>query len=113
MRLVAGWIGWVALSLAAGQVGNLLGNAAASPLYQRLDLPSWAPPGAVFAPVWITLYVVMGTAAWLVWRERGFDGARPALTLFVVHLLFTPRGRASSSGWKHRAWPSRKSWCSG
>lgn len=88
MRAVAGWIGWVALSLAAGQVGNLLGNAAASPLYRRLDLPSWAPPGAVFAPVWITLYVLMGTAAWLVWRERGFDGARAALTLFIVHLLF-------------------------
>ncbi len=30
----------------------------------------------------------MGTAAWLVWRARGFAGARIALVLFIVQLGF-------------------------
>jgi tryptophan-rich sensory protein len=28
----------------------------------------------------------MGVSAWLVWRERGFAGARAALALFIVQL---------------------------
>jgi tryptophan-rich sensory protein len=28
----------------------------------------------------------MGVAAWLVWRERGFRGARTALSLFLIQL---------------------------
>ena len=34
------------------------------------------------------LYTMMGTAAWLVWKPEGFAGARLALTLFLVHLIF-------------------------
>lgn len=48
--------------------------------------PDWAPPGSVFGPVWTVLYVLMGIAAWLVWRVAGFRAARPALTLFVLQL---------------------------
>lgn len=44
-----------------------------------------APPEA-FGPVWTILYVLMGLAAWLVWREGGFRAAKPALTLFLVQL---------------------------
>lgn len=87
-RTVLGWFAWVAVSLAAGQVGSMLSNVQESQFYQQLQQPSWAPPSSVFAPVWITLYVLMGTAAWLVWRERGFAGARLPLGLFLVHLLF-------------------------
>jgi len=38
--------------------------------------PHWAPPSAVFGPVWTTLYVLMGVAAWLVWRVDGMRAAR-------------------------------------
>jgi tryptophan-rich sensory protein len=49
--------------------------------------PHWAPPGWVFAPVWSVLYVLMGVAAWLVWRAQDFMRARSALILFVVQLI--------------------------
>lgn len=43
--------------------------------YQALAKPAWNPPSWVFGPVWSTLYVLMGVAAWRVWRgahaERG------------------------------------------
>jgi tryptophan-rich sensory protein len=40
----------------------------------------------VFGPVWTALYILMGVAAWLVWREHGFRGSSPALWLFIGQL---------------------------
>ena len=51
--------------------------------YASLRKPSWNPPSWLFGPVWTLLYVMMATAAWLVWR-RG-DSQR-ALTFYVVQL---------------------------
>jgi translocator protein len=79
---------WIGVSLAAGWIGNQLGGGGDAGFYQQLDRPGWAPPPWLFGPVWIVLYVMMGVAAWLVWRERGFGGARFPLVLFLVHLVF-------------------------
>jgi len=78
--------GWLAATLAAGAVGGIA-SARAADFYARLARPGWAPPAWLFAPVWTTLYVLMGVAAWLVWRERGWRGARPALELYVAQLV--------------------------
>jgi tryptophan-rich sensory protein len=82
-----GLIGWLAATLAAGGVGGIA-SARAPEFYAQLARPSWAPPSWVFGPVWTTLFILMGIAAWLVWRERGWSGARGALTLFIVQLAF-------------------------
>src|SRR3954453_18839731 len=80
-----GLIVWLLVSLATGGVGALATRQARE-LYAGLVRPTWAPPGWVFGPVWTTLYLLMGVAAWLVWRRAGWDGARTALTLFLVQL---------------------------
>jgi len=54
--------------------------------YAALAKPSWTPPDRVFGPVWTVLYLGMAVAAWLVWRQKGLNGARGALTLFAVQL---------------------------
>jgi tryptophan-rich sensory protein len=82
---VVGLLGWLLLSLGAAAVGAVA-SADAGAFYAQLVRPSWAPPGWLFAPVWTVLYVLMGVAAWLVWREHGFKEGRTALTLFVVQL---------------------------
>ncbi len=79
-----GLIGWVLLSLAAGWVGSRFMPGA---WYAGLAKPSWNPPSWVFAPVWSALYLLMGVAAWLVWRRAGFAGAPTALGLFVLQLV--------------------------
>jgi len=80
-----GLAGWLLLTLAAAAVGAIA-SADAGAFYQQLSRPPWAPPGWLFAPVWSALYLLIGIAAWLVWRERGLRGARTALSLFVIQL---------------------------
>lgn len=84
------WLGlalFVGASFAAAGVGSLFTTPAIPGWYASLRKPSWTPPNWLFGPVWSVLYVAMGTAAWLVWRERGFAGARLALTLFFAQLI--------------------------
>ena len=88
-RRLAALAGWVLLSLAAGALGGFATRNAPT-FYAELDRPAWAPPAALFGPVWTALYLLMGVAAWLVWREAGGRprGAwrRRALALFVGQL---------------------------
>lgn len=64
-----------------------MASSNAGMLYQELSRPGWAPPAWVFGPVWSALYLLIGIAAWLVWREQGSIGARTALRLFIVQLV--------------------------
>lgn len=81
-----GLLGWLLVSFCTGAIGGL-GSVNAAGFYGRLVQPSWAPPAWLFGPAWSLLYVLMGVAAWLVWREHSFRGARPALALFAVQLV--------------------------
>jgi benzodiazapine receptor len=81
---VVGLLVWVVVSMAAGWIGS---RFMPGEWYAALAKPSWNPPSSVFAPVWSTLYVLMGVAAWLVWRRVGFVGAPVALGLFVFQLV--------------------------
>ncbi len=84
-RQALGLLGWLALCFATAAIGAVASvNAAA--FYAGLVRPAWAPPGWLFGPVWSGLYAMMAVSAWLVWRARGFAGARAALTLFIVQL---------------------------
>ena len=85
-RQILGLAGWLLLSFAAAAVGGLA-SIRADTFYGQLSRPEWAPPPSVFGPVWTVLYLLMGVSAWLVWREKGWTGARTALGLFVVQLL--------------------------
>lgn len=84
MRFFAWLIFWIAMPLVTGGIGAIA-SANAPVFYRQLVQPSWAPPPSVFGPVWTTLFVLMGIAAFLVWRARGWSRI---LTLFVVHLAF-------------------------
>ena len=59
--------------------------------YDSLAKPDWTPSGGVIGMVWVSLYVLMAVAAWLVWRraegpEEGIAHARWALGAFFVQL---------------------------
>lgn len=72
----------------AGVVGSFFTVSAVSGWYADIEKPALNPPGWVFAPVWITLYALMGIAAFLIW-EKGFDrkGVKVALGIFIGQLV--------------------------
>jgi translocator protein len=86
-----GLLGWLVVSHLAAVPGLLVATRAP---YDAFERPAWSPPGWVFGPVWTVLYVLMGVAAWLVWREGGWARQRGPLSLFLVQLalnaLWTP-----------------------
>ena len=55
--------------------------------YQRLEKPSWQPPGWLFGPVWMILYAMIAVSGWLVWAEAGWAGAALPLAIYAIQLL--------------------------
>ena len=80
------------ISIVACQCAGLIGSAFTTPAiptwYAALEKPPFTPPNWLFAPAWITLYLLMGISASIVWR-RGLDDTRikTALITFLVQLV--------------------------
>ena len=83
------WLGWavfVAICFFAAAIGSWFTAGSVKSWYPTLLKPPGTPPAWVFGPVWSTLYLLMGTAAWLVWRQRSDSDVTLALTLFFAQL---------------------------
>jgi translocator protein len=78
---------WIAAIVALGAgIGMLFGPDA---WFKNLQVPSWNPPGWVFAPVWTTLYALMAISIWLVRKQEDASAQekREATRLFFLQLL--------------------------
>ncbi len=81
---IIGAVGWLVLTFGAAALGA---RFLPDEWYRKLKKPAWNPPNSIFAPVWTVLYLLMATAAWLIWRSYGINGALLPLALFIVQLL--------------------------
>jgi tryptophan-rich sensory protein len=74
--------------LAAGAIGSVFTRSAIPTWYANLEKPFFTPPNWLFAPAWTLLYILMGIAAFLVWR-KGLEnrGVRIALIVFLIQLV--------------------------
>ena len=52
-----------------GSLGAIATTPAIPTWYASLEKPFFTPPSWVFAPVWTTLFLLMGIALYLVWQE--------------------------------------------
>lgn len=88
MRIRSPWtlIVCVGASLLAGFLGSFATMGNVEGWYSTLVYPAWAPPNWVFGPVWTTLYVLMGVAAYLV-AVSNRPGKTLVLWLFFAHLI--------------------------
>jgi benzodiazapine receptor len=78
----------VALCEAAGIIGSLFTTAAINSWYAGLRRPAFAPPNWVFAPVWTTLYLLMGISLFMVWKV-GLEkrAVKKSIVIFAIQLL--------------------------
>ncbi|HEU5401857.1 MAG TPA: TspO/MBR family protein [Terriglobales bacterium] len=83
------WIGlgaFIAICFLAAAIGSWFTAASVKSWYPTLMKPAGTPPAWVFGPVWSTLYALMATAAWLVWKQRSAADVTLALALFFTQL---------------------------
>jgi tryptophan-rich sensory protein len=78
---------FVGLCLAVGALGGWVTAESVQTWYPTIAKPSFTPPNWVFGPVWTALYVLMGVAAWRVWRRAGSQARRGPLALFAMQLV--------------------------
>ena len=72
----------------AGLIGSIFATSAISTWYASLEKPGFTPPNWLFAPAWVTLYLLMAISASIVWRRGlGDTRVRTALIIFLIQLV--------------------------
>ena len=72
----------------AGFIGSIFTAPSISTWYATLKKPAFNPPNWLFAPVWTTLFFLMGISLYLIW-SRGFEDEKikSAIIIFSVQLI--------------------------
>jgi benzodiazapine receptor len=73
--------------LIVGSLGSLVTITGTGSWYSALQKPFFAPPSWVFAPVWITLFILMGIALCLIW-ESGIEHRNVKVALGIFGIQF-------------------------
>jgi len=80
-------LAFILVSGLAGLLGSLFTFQSIPTWYASLNKPPFNPPNWVFGPVWTTLYLLMGSAAYLVYREGfGRNEVKAAIYAFACQL---------------------------
>jgi translocator protein len=93
------------ISELAGILGSIFTFSAIPTWYATLTKPALNPPSWIFGPVWITLYALMGIAAFLVWK-KGWDrnDVRKALSMYGFQLILNASWSIVFFGMQNPGW---------
>ena len=85
---------WIRLIIAilvcqlAGVVGSIFTAPSIATWYSKLQKPFFSPPNWVFAPVWITLFTLIGISLYLIWNKGLKDKlVKVSISVFAVQLI--------------------------
>lgn len=85
----------------AGFIGSLFTPPAIPKWYTFLIKPPFTPPNWVFAPVWTTLFVLMGVSVYLVWSKGLSDKkVKTSLFIFGIQLVLNALWSLLFFGWR-------------
>lgn len=88
MKALLKLIASLAVCYLAARVGAVFTSTSIQTWYLTLNKPFFTPPNWLFAPVWLTLYTLMGISLFLIWQQ---DYHQPqikiALAIFAVQLI--------------------------
>jgi tryptophan-rich sensory protein len=100
----------IGVSLSAGAIGAIFTAPAIPTWYADLVKPALNPPAWIFGPVWTTLYVLMGIAAFLVWSsypkasEDKKKQIKIALGVFGAQLFLNAAWSITFFGFQNPGW---------
>jgi tryptophan-rich sensory protein len=74
--------------LVIGYLSGMVTRESITTWYPTLIKPVFNPPNWIFAPVWTTLYIMMGVAGGLVWTKLESDpeNVKKAFKFFILQL---------------------------
>ena len=74
------------ITFSASFVGRLVTIRSKEPWYSQLIKSNYNPPDWIFAPIWLTLYLMMTIAIWLFWHSKKRD--MNTIYIYFIHILF-------------------------
>ena len=79
----------ILIPLVIGLTAGLFTRNGLQNWYVHLQKPWFNPPNWLFGPVWTLLYILMGIALYLVWKQSPLEvpGRNNALAIFAIQLL--------------------------
>lgn len=78
----------IAICEVIGGVGSIFTIPSIPTWYAKLVKSGINPPSWIFAPVWITLFLLMGIALYIVWEgEKSNKNFKPAIFAFSAQLF--------------------------
>lgn len=86
-KKVLTYIGFILICQMAGIIGSLFTAPAVKGWYTTINKSPLNPPSWVFAPVWTTLFVMMGIAVSIIWLSEKNEARNKALKIFFVQLV--------------------------
>jgi translocator protein len=76
------------ITLSIGTVAGYVTTPQIAGWYVNLNKPSFNPPDWLFGPTWTLLYIMIATAAYLVWQKRSKSAAYvSACVIYFIQLL--------------------------
>ncbi|MCX2575458.1 TspO/MBR family protein [Pedobacter sandarakinus] len=78
----------ILLTLSIGAAGGWATSTSVKTWYKDLNKPGFNPPDWLFGPVWTTLYILIGIAAYLVWTKRDTITHFPrTVAIYLIQLI--------------------------
>ncbi|KAL2603184.1 hypothetical protein R1flu_017162 [Riccia fluitans] len=99
LYLIAAFVVAVAVPIGVGFLGSVFGGGD-NDWYKSLNKPSWTPPSWAFPVIWTILYLLMGIASFIVWRQGGFRVQAYPLGIYVLQLALNFAWTPIFFGWR-------------
>lgn len=94
----------ILICLAVGMIASWATMPQVIHWYPLLKQPSFTPPAYVFGPMWTFLYILMGTAAGLIFQNHQHAFRNRALSWFSIQLCLNGLWSFIFFSWHQLAW---------
>ena len=74
------------ITYSASFIGGFVTVSLKEPWYSQLIKSNYNPPDWIFAPIWLTLYLMMTIAIWLFWHSKKKD--MNTIYIYFIHIVF-------------------------